>query len=55
MCNAPEDQIDAAAMNQIEQQANISRRLRTIAGLVDRSPALFRQLPEQTTMRGMVS
>jgi len=43
MCSAPEDQIDAVAMNQIEQQANMSLRLHTIAGLVDRSPALFQQ------------
>ena len=43
MCSAPEDQIDAVVMNRIEQQANISLRLHTIAGLVDRSPALFRQ------------
>jgi hypothetical protein len=55
MCSAPEDQIDTVMMQQIEQQANISLRLRTIAGLVDRSPALFRQSPRQTIMRGMLS
>jgi hypothetical protein len=43
MCSASEDRIDAVAMNRIEQQANMSPRLHTIAGLVDRSAALFRQ------------
>jgi len=43
MCSALGEQIDAVAMNRIEQQANISLSLHKIAGLVDRSPALFQQ------------